>query len=232
MNLNSVQDYFNKITEKITDKKTYYILLYIFISLFTLVLKTKPSFGFDTLNFKMVKGMSKFGLNKKMVKKISKFAKNTYTYASIDTSTDSGTSIGSFFQMIGLGYEELYFYLGFIIIYTILLVYLMYNRIEKCIEIYRKQNPKYANYTTKDFFINFATDVLYDAFTKTIKTLITPFIIFFIITIGYLIVNNVSKVVIPVKIVTSIVNYGMAIIFPIINCYLFFIYYILINLSC
>jgi hypothetical protein len=142
------------------------------------------------------------------------------------------SGIGNLIQTIGLGYEELYFYLGFIIIYTILLVYLIYNKIEECIIHYRQQNPKYANYTTKDFFINFATDVLYDAFKKTIKTLITPFIIFFIITIGYLIVNNVSKVAIPVKIVTSIVNYAMAIIFPIINCYLFFIYYILINLSC
>jgi hypothetical protein len=205
MNFNSIQDYFNKIKEKLKDKKTYYMLLYIFISLIILVRTTKPTFGFDLLNLKMVQGLSR----------------------SIGSS-----GIGNLIQTIGLGYEELYFYLGFIIIYTILLAYLIYNTIEECIEIYRKKNQKYANYTTKDFFINFATDVLYDAFKKTIKTLITPFIIFFIITIGYLIVNNVSKVVIPVKIATTIVNYGMVIIFPIINCYLFFIYYILINLSC
>lgn len=228
MYLDSVRDYFNEIKEKLTDKKTYYVLLYIFISLITLISTTKPSFGFDFFNLKMLKGVSKFGLNKKMVKKISKFSKNIYN----NTNSNTDLSLGSFFQMIGLGYEELYFYLGFIIIYTILLIYLMYNRIEKCIEIYRKQNPKYANYTTQDFFINFVTDVLYDAFIKTIKTLITPFIIFFIITIGYLIVNNVSKIAIPIKLLTSIIHYGMVIIFPIINCYLFFIYYILINLSC
>ena len=33
MYLDSVRDYFNEIKEKLTDKKTYYVLLYIFISL-------------------------------------------------------------------------------------------------------------------------------------------------------------------------------------------------------
>jgi hypothetical protein len=227
MYLDSVRDYLNEIKGKITDNKTYYILLYIFISLIILVLQSKPTFGFDTFNFKKLKGVSKFGLNKKMVKKISNFAKNTY-----NNGTSTGISIGSFFQTIGLGYNELYFYLGFIIIYIILLLYLMYNRIEKCIEIYRKQNPKYANYTTKDFFINIAKDVLYDAFIKIFKILITPFVIFFIITIGYLIVNNIGKVVVPLKWLMIIIHFCKVIIIPIINCYLFFIYYILINLSC
>lgn len=201
----NIQDYFNKIKGKLSDKKTYYMLLYLFISLFILVLTTKPSFGFDPFNLKVVN-------------KITNFA------------NANGTS--NFLETIGLGYKELYFYLGFVIIYIILVLYIMYNRIDECIVNYRKKNPKYANYTTKDFFINFATDVLYDAFKNTIKTLITPFIIFIIITISYLILNNVSKVAIPLKFFMGIIYVTKVIVIPIINCWLFFIYYIVINLAC
>jgi hypothetical protein len=199
MSFDNTIKFFNKVKEKLKNKKTYYMLLYIFISLIILILRTQPTFGFDLLNQKMFKGIK---------------------------------GIGNLIQTIGLGYNELYFYLGFILIYTILLFYLMYNKIEECIDNYRKLNPKYVNYTTKDFFINFATDVLYDAFIKTIKILIIPFLIFLILTIGYLIVNNFTKVAVMFKFIPLIIHTTKIILFPIINCWLFFIYYIFIDLSC
>ena len=95
-----------------------------------------------------------------------------------------------------------------------------------------KKNTNYTNYTAKDFFINFSKDVLYDVFIQTIKTSITPFIIFFIITIGYLIFNNVSKVAKPLILISGVIHISKVIIIPIINCCLFFIYFVLIDSSC
>lgn len=196
----NIKIFFDKVKEKLKNKKTYYMLLYIFISLIILVSTTKPTFGFDIINRRMIKGKS--------------------------------FSIGNLIQTIGLGYSELYFYLGFILIYIILLFYLMYDRINNCIDNYKKRNPKYVNYTTNDFYTNFATDVLYDAFIKTIIILIVPFVIFLIFTIGYLIVNNVTKVAVLLKFIPGIIHVTKVILFPIINCWLFFIYYIFIDLPC
>jgi hypothetical protein len=139
-----------------------------------------------------------------------------------------------FFEKIGLGLEELYFYLGFILIYGILFLYTTYNRIDRCIEEYRRRDPKYEKYSAWDFVTNNVSDVLWDASNKTIGTFLPPFLIFIIITIGYLVVNNVSKFAIPLKIVTSIVDFGMEIIVPIVNIWLFIVYFLLIDsaISC
>jgi hypothetical protein len=195
-------DYFSNIWKTLTNKKFYYIILYLLISLITLVSSTKPSFGYDILNLKMIKAFS-------------------YLQRS--------SGIFGFFEKIGLGSNELYFYLGYILIYTILFAYVIYSRINTCIEEYRKRDPKYQNYSAWDFVSNNVSDVLWDASKKTIGSLLPPFIIFIIITIGYLVVNNVSKIAVPLKIVTSIVNYGMAIIVPIVNIWLFIVYFLLID---
>lgn len=193
--------FFSSLWESLSNPKFYYMILYLFFSLMALVSYTKPSFGFDLLNLKMAKGLTNF----------------------------AGSSGFNIFETIGLGSEELYFYLGYLVIYTILIFYITYNRIHRCIEEYRKRDPKYANYSAWDFVTNNVTDVMSDAFRKTIGTLIPPIVLFFIITIGYLVINNVSKVAVPIKVVTAIVNYGMVIIVPIINIWLFIVYFLIID---
>ena len=178
--------YLTNIWTTVSDPKFKKIILYLFVTLMLLVLFTKPTFGYDPFNMKMLKN-------------------------------------------IGLGTNELYFYLGYILIYTILIFFAIYNRIDRCIEEYRKRDPKYQNYSARDFVSNYVSDVLYDAYKKTIGTLITPFVIFIIITFAYLVVNNLSKIAIPLKIATSIVNFGMVIIVPIINVWLFFVYFLIID---
>jgi hypothetical protein len=132
-------------------------------------------------------------------------------------------------ETIGFGYPELYFYLGYTLIYLILIVITMYNRLDKCIIEYRKKNPKYEKYSAWDFFTNNASDVLSDVFTKIIGTIVTPFVIFIIITLVYVGLNNVGKFAPPLKIGTIIVNYGMTIIVPIINIFLFIFYFVIID---
>lgn len=193
---------FSNISETFFNPHFRNMIIYLFISIFALVYFTNPSFGFDLLNTKMLNRVSNFA--------------NTYGNSSI-------------FDTIGLGYNELYFYLGYIIIYSILLLYAMYKRIDKCIVEYRKKNVKYASYSPIDFYINNASDVLYDAFIKTIKTLIAPFLIFIIITIIYLLINNFAKVAVPIKIITAVIHYGRYLIYPIVNICLFIFYFLIID---
>lgn len=206
-NFLNIMGYFSNIWKTLTNKKFYYIILYLLISLISLVSSTKPSFGYDILNLKMIKAFKNFR---------------------------KSSGIFSIFETIGLGSNELYFYFGYIIIYIILFAYVIYSRINKCIEEYRKRDPKYVKYSAWDFVTNNVSDVLWDASNKTIWTLLPPFIIFIIITIGYLVANNVGKVLVPLKIVTFFVNLGLVIIVPIINIYLFIYYFLLIDsaISC
>jgi hypothetical protein len=131
-------------------------------------------------------------------------------------------------ETIGFGYPELYFYLGYILIFAILTIFTTYNRIERCLVEYKKKDPKYENYSIWDFFKES------DAYKKSLGTIITPFVIFIIITLVYVGLNNAGKFVPPVKIGTVIVNYGMSLIVPIINIVLFIIYFTIIdsNIPC
>jgi hypothetical protein len=132
------------------------------------------------------------------------------------------------------GWPEIYFYLGYVLIYIILTCFIIYNRIDRCIIEYRKRDPKYEKYSAWDFVTNNVSDVLYDAYKKTIWNIIMPFVIFIIVTIVYLGVNNASKIAKFLLIGTVIVNYGMAIIIPIINIVLFIVYFISLdsNIPC
>ena len=131
-------------------------------------------------------------------------------------------------ETIGFGYPELYFYLGYILIFAILTIFTTYNRIERCLVEYKKKDPKYEKYSIWDFFNES------DAYKKSLGTIITPFVIFIIITLVYVGLNNAGKFVPPVKIGTVIVNYGMSLIVPIINIVLFIIYFTIIdsNIPC
>jgi hypothetical protein len=176
-------EFISNIYKSLTDPNFSNIILYLFITLFVLVLFTKPKFAYDP--FKM--------------------------------SPDIG------------GWPEIYFYLGYTLIYTILTCFIIYDRIDRCIVEYRKKDPKYEKYSAWDFVQNNVSDVLYDAYNKIIYTILKPFIIFIIITIAYLVVNNFSKVAKPVLILTSIINIGMAIIVPIVNIVLFIFYFLIID---
>jgi hypothetical protein len=127
------------------------------------------------------------------------------------------------------GLPEIYFYLGYVLIYIILTCLIIYNRIDRCIIEYRKRDPKYEKYSAWDFVSNNVSDVLYDAYNKTIWSILKPFVIFIIVTIIYLGVNNASKIAKPLLVGTVIVNYGMAIIVPIINIVLFILYFLTID---
>ena len=135
-------------------------------------------------------------------------------------------------ETIGFGYPELYFYLGYILIFAILTIFTTYNRIERCLVEYKKKDPKYENYSAWDFFKE--SDILLDTFKKSLGTIITPVIIFIIITLVYVALNNGGKIVPPVKIATTIVNLGLTLIVPIINIILFIIYFTIVdsNIPC
>lgn len=135
-------------------------------------------------------------------------------------------------ETIGFGYPELYFYLGYILIFAILTIFTTYNRIERCLVEYRKKDPKYENYSAWDFFKE--SDILLDTFKKSLGTIITPVIIFIIITLVYVALNNGGKIVPLVKIATTIVNLGLTLIVPIINIILFIIYFTIVdsNIPC
>ncbi len=179
INLKSFFDFFSNIKSYLSDPKFKYIIMYLFVTLFSLVIFTKPKFAYDP--FKM--------------------------------SPDIG------------GWPEIYFYVGYILIYIILIIIAIYNRIDRCILEYRKKDPNtYANYSAWDFLKN--PKIREDAYNKTIYTIIKPFIIFLIITVVYLVVNNLSKVAKFLIVVTSIINIGMAIIVPLINIVLFILYFI------
>jgi hypothetical protein len=152
------------------------------------------------------------------------YTEPTFGFDLINLKMTEGVSL----ETIGFGYPELYFYLGYTLIYLILIVMTMYNRLDKCIIEYRKKNPKYEKYSAWDFFTN------NDAYKKSLGTIITPFVIFIIITFVYVGLNNAGKFVPPVKIGTIIVNYGMSLIVPIINIILFIIYFTIIdsNIPC
>ena len=152
----------------------------------------------------------------------------TFGYDLLNLKMLQGMDTG-IIEKIGFGSAELYFYLGFTVIYIILLLIVIYNRIDRCIIEYRKLDPKYEKYSALDFIKNNVSKVLLDVFKKTIGIIIVPFVIFIISTIGYLVLNNVGKVAVPLKIVSFIVNVGMAIIVPILNIVLFILYYVVVD---
>ena len=157
----------------------------------------------------------------------------TFGYDLLNLKMLQGMDTG-IIEQIGIGSAEIYFYLGFTVIYIILLLIVIYNRIDKCIIEYRKLDPKYEKYSALDFIKNNVSKVLLDVFKKTIGIIIVPFVIFIISTIAYLVLNNVGKVAVPLKIVSFIVNVGMAIIVPILNIVLFILYYVIVdaNIPC
>lgn len=161
----------------------------------------------------------------------------TFGYDLLNTKMLQGLDPGnstSIVEKIGIGSAELYFYLGFTVIYSILILIAMYNRIDKCIIEYRKLDPKYEKYSAIDFFKNNVSKVLLDVFKKTIGIIIVPYLIFIGMTIAYIVLNNVSKVAVPLKIVSFIVNGGMVVVIPIINILLFILYYVIVdaNIPC
>jgi hypothetical protein len=102
------------------------------------------------------------------------------------------------------------------LMFCILLLLFMYNRIDKCLDTYRQKNANYANYSTLDFFTQFASDVLNDAFKKSIGLVIPPFLIIALITIVILIVNFGAKVPFLkwLALFTAVFNYGMYLVLP------------------
>ena len=119
-------------------------------------------------------------------------------------------------ELIGVEKPELYFYGGLFLIFFVLLLLFIYNRVDKCLETYRKYKEKYANYSTLDFFTNFALDVWLDAFKKSIGIVIPPFILTGLITIVILVVNFGAKVPLLkwLALFTSIFHYGMYLVLP------------------
>jgi hypothetical protein len=157
----------------------------------------------------------------------------TFGYDLLNQKMFQGINIG-IVEKIGFGSAEIYFYLGFTVIYIILLFIVIYNRIDKCIIEYRKLDPKYEKYSALDFIKNNVSKVLLDVFKKTIGIIIVPFFIFILSTIAYLVLNNVGKIAVPLKLVSFIVNVGMVIIVPILNIVLFILYYVIVdaNIPC
>jgi hypothetical protein len=169
-----------------------YIYLYLFLAPIILIALTKPEFGFDPLYMKAVRKAAKLG---KLVTK------------------------GGFFtilEMVGIEKQELHFYLGLFLMFLVLLVLFMYNRVSKCLDTYRKYNEKYAQYSASDFFIKYASDVLLDSFKKSIGLVIPPFILIVIITFIVLIVNFGAKVPLLkwLSLFTSLFHYGMYLLLP------------------
>jgi len=169
-----------------------YIYLYLFLAPIILIALTKPEFGFDPFYTKAFKKVARFGQN---------------------IAKGSGFRI---LEMIGIYDEEIYFYGGLFLMFCILLLLFMCNRIEKCLETYRKKNTNYATYSTLDFFTKFALDVWFDAFKKSIGLVIPPFIFIALITIVILIVNFGAKVPFLkwLALFTAIFNYGMYLVLP------------------
>lgn len=122
----------------------------------------------------------------------------------------------NFFDM-----NDMYFFIGYIIIYIFLYLYIMNKKINDKLDTYRKMNEKYNNYSSYDFFSNNASDVL-NIVAKETGYIIGPVIgIFLIIVIGYLVINNLSKVAKPIVIITSIINFMMSFVIALINTLLF-----------
>jgi hypothetical protein len=175
-----------------------FIYLYLFIAPIILIALTKPEFGFDPFYSKALRKVVKLGQN-------------------VSSVTKGG--IFTILEMIGIENAELYFYGGLFLMFCILLLLFMYNRIEKCLVTYRQKNINYANYSTFDFFTNFALDVLNDAFKKSIGLVIPPFIIIALITFVILIVNFGAKVPFLkwLALFTAVFNYGMYLVLPAIS---------------
>jgi hypothetical protein len=175
-----------------------YIYLYLFLAPIILIALTKPEFGFDPFYSKALRKAVKLGQNVKNVTK---------------------GGIFTILEMIGVENAELYFYGGLFLMFCILLLLFMYNRIDKCLDTYRQKNTNYANYSTLDFFTKFASDVWLDAFKKSIGLVIPPFIIIALITIVILIVNFGAKVPFLkwLALFTAVFNYGMYLLLPVIT---------------
>jgi hypothetical protein len=169
-----------------------YIYLYLFLAPIILIALTKPEFGFDPFYTKAFKKVARFGQN-------------------VATG-----GIFSILEIIGIYNAELYFYGGLFLMFCVLLLLFMYNRVNKCLETYKSLNKKYATYTTLDFFTKFALDVWLDAFKKSIGLVIPPFIIIALITIVILIVNFGAKVPFLkwLALFTAVFNYGMYLVLP------------------
>jgi hypothetical protein len=130
------------------------------------------------------------------------------------------------------GQEEYNFYTGLAGIYGILFLFVIYKYIKKCINEYKNLDPKYINYTVWDFMKE--PSILSKTAKKSLSTLIGPFIQFILITLGYLVLNNVGRVAKIILIVTFFVDKFLILIIPLINIWLFTIYYLIISsaISC
>jgi hypothetical protein len=172
-----------------------YIYFYLFLAPIILIALTKPEFGFDPFYSKALRKAVKLGQN-------------------VTNVTKGG--IFTILEFIGIEKQELYFYGGLFLMFFVLLLLFMYNRVNKCLETYRKYKEKYANYSTLDFFTNFALDVWLDAIKKSIGIVIPPFIIIALITFVILVVNFGAKVPFLkwLALFTAIFNYGMYLVLP------------------
>jgi len=172
-----------------------YIYLYLFLAPIILIALTKPEFGFDPYYSKALRKAAKLGQN-------------------LTQQTKGG--IFTILELIGVENQELYFYGGLFLIFFVLLLLFMYNRVNKCLETYKTYNTNYANYSTLDFFTKFALDVWLDAFKKSIGVVIPPFLIIALITIVILIVNFGAKVPFLkwLALFTAVFNYGMYLVLP------------------
>lgn len=129
----------------------------------------------------------------------------------------------NFFNM-----NDIYFFIGYIILYALIYLYIMNKKINQKLDTYRKMNEKYNNYSSYDFFSNNASDVLNIVAKETAYIIGSVVGIFLIIVIGYLIINNLSKVAKPIVIITSLIYFNISIIIALINLILFINFYILL----
>jgi hypothetical protein len=127
-----------------------------------------------------------------------------------------------------LNMNDIYFLLGYIILYVLVYLYIMNKKINQKIDTYRKMNEKYNNYSSYDFFKNNASDVL-NIVAKETGYIIGPVIgIFLIIIVVFLAVNNVSKIVKPIVILTSLIYFNISFVIALINLILFINFYTLL----
>lgn len=168
------------------------IYAYLFFASFALTVFTRPEFGYDPLNLKMISKAASLG----------------------NLAVNGG--IKNMLSFVGIEKNELYFLLGHLIMYLVLLFLFMYNRITKCLEKYRKYNEKYAQYSASDFFIKYASDVLLDSFKKSIGIIIPPFILIVIIIILIIGLNFGSKIPIlkPLVIILLPIHYLKYLLIP------------------
>jgi hypothetical protein len=124
-----------------------------------------------------------------------------------------------------LNMNDIYFLLGYIILYVLLYLYIMNKKINQKLDTYRKMNEKYNNYSSYDFFSNNASDVL-NIVAKETGYILGPVVGIFLIIAGvFLAVNNISKIVKPIVIITSLIYFNISIVIALINLILFINFY-------